>query len=99
MIGKSDAADVRHEDLTRLSFPSGSFDIILTFDVLEDIADYRAAFAECARTLKPAGKMLFSVPFDANAALNQIRARVRDPNPNSPQKLTRLNSDVEVVGS
>jgi hypothetical protein len=76
LIAKSDSVQVRHEDLTRLTFPSGNFDIILSFDVLEHIPDYRAAFAECARVLKPTGKMLFSVPFDANAASNQIRARL-----------------------
>jgi SAM-dependent methyltransferase len=78
LIGKSDSAKLRDEDLTRLSFPSESFDVILSFDVLEHIPDYRAAFAECARTLKPTGKMLFSAPFDANAASNQIRARLRE---------------------
>lgn len=45
--------------------------------MLEHIPDYRSAFAECARTLKPAGKMLFSVPFEANSEHNQIRARLR----------------------
>ena len=68
---------LRHEDLTQLSFPPHSFDVILSFDVLEHIPDYRSAFAECARTLKPAGRMLFSVPFDENRPGNQTRAQVR----------------------
>src|SRR4051812_19163348 len=68
---------LRHEDLTQLSFATQSFDAILSFDVLEHIPDYRSAFAECARTLKPAGKMLFSVPFDATSAHNHIRAQLR----------------------
>ena len=76
-IGESKSTKLRHEDLTQLSFPSDSFDVILSFDVLEHIPDYRAAFTECARTLKTAGKMLFSVPFDADSAHNQIRARLR----------------------
>jgi len=53
------------------------FDAILRFDVLEHIPDYRSAFAECARTLKPGGKMLFSVPFDANSVTNHVRAKLR----------------------
>jgi SAM-dependent methyltransferase len=74
-------AELRHEDLTRLSFPSESFDVVLSFDVLEHIPNYERAFAECARTLKPEGKMLFSVPFDVNSSANQIRAKVQ-PNGN-----------------
>jgi hypothetical protein len=77
LVSENSSKKLRHEDLTQLSFPTHSFDVILSFDVLEHIPDYRGAFAECARTLKPAGKMLFSVPFDANSVRNQIRARLR----------------------
>jgi len=77
LMSESNSKKLRHEDLTQLSFASDSFDAILSFDVLEHIPDYRSAFAECARTLKPAGKMLFSVPFEANSEHNQIRARLR----------------------
>jgi methyltransferase family protein len=75
-IGQNNSAGIRNEDLTSLSFQDESFDAILSFEVLEHIPDYRRAFAECARTLKPAGKMLFSVPFDTRAGHNRIRARV-----------------------
>ena len=77
LMSENNSKKLRHEDLTQLSFASHSFDAILSFDVLEHIPDYRSAFAECARTLKPAGKMLFSVPFEANSEHNQIRARLR----------------------
>jgi hypothetical protein len=76
-IGQSNSAGIRNEDLTSLSFPDESFDVILTFEVLEHIPDYGRAIAECARTLRPGGRMLFSVPFDAGAAHNRIRTRVR----------------------
>ncbi len=62
-LGQENSAGLRNEDLTRLTFPNESFDAILSFEVLEHIPDYCAAFRECARTLKPHGKMLFSVPF------------------------------------
>lgn len=74
--GQRNSAGLRNEDLTQLSFPDANFDLLLTFDVLEHIADYRAAFAECARVLTSSGKMLFSVPFAAVESRNQIRARV-----------------------
>ncbi len=77
LVSENISNKMRHEDLTRLSFSTHSFDVILSFDVLEHIPDYRGAFAECARTLKPAGKMLLSVPFDANSVRNQIRAQLR----------------------
>jgi len=77
LMSENESKKLRHEDLTQLSFASDSFDAILSFDVLEHIPDYRSAFAECARTLKPAGKMLFSVPFDPDSARNHIRARLR----------------------
>jgi SAM-dependent methyltransferase len=77
LMSENNSKKLRHEDLTQLSFASHSFDAILSFDVLEHIPDYRSAFSECARTLKPGGKMLFSVPFEANSEHNQIRAQLR----------------------
>jgi SAM-dependent methyltransferase len=76
-FGQKNAKGLRNEDLTRLTFPDESFDAILNFEVLEHIPNYCAAFAECVRTLRPHGKMLFSVPFDAKARQNLIRARLR----------------------
>jgi 2-polyprenyl-3-methyl-5-hydroxy-6-metoxy-1,4-benzoquinol methylase len=76
-FGQKNAIGLRNEDLTRLTFPDESFDAILSFEVLEHIPNYFAAFKECVRTLRPRGKMLFSVPFDVKARQNLIRARLR----------------------
>jgi SAM-dependent methyltransferase len=54
---------IRHEDVTRLSFSAGSYDAVLSFDVLEHVPDYRQALAEFFRVLKPGGKLLWSAPF------------------------------------
>lgn len=75
-LGKNNAAGIRNEDLTRLTFPSESVDAVMSFDVFEHIPDYEKAFAQCARILKPQGKMLFCVPFDTSSSQNRIRARV-----------------------
>jgi SAM-dependent methyltransferase len=64
----------RHEDLMCLSFPDDSFDIILSFDVLEHVADSDGSFRECLRCLKPGGVMLFTAPFTINEPHNTIRA-------------------------
>ena len=66
---------VRHEDVTRLSFRSGSFDAVLSFDVFEHVPDYRAAFAECHRVLSGNGCLLFSVPFREDVEETRQRAR------------------------
>ena len=78
--GHTDSKGIRNEDATNLTFEDQQFDIILSFDVLEHISDFRIAFAECARTLHPDGKMLFSVPFVTDSAQNTIRARLRPDN-------------------
>jgi len=75
-LGQTNRAGIRNENLTRLTLPNEAVDAILSFEVLEHIPDYKKAFAECARILKPRGKMLFSVPFDVSSAHNRIRARV-----------------------
>lgn len=74
--GSCDAAGIRNEDLTRLSFGSGVFDYVLSFDVLEHIPDYRKALAECFRCLSPGGTLILGVPFVATAPANIVLARV-----------------------
>ena len=53
---------VRSEDLERLTFPDESFDLVVTQDVFEHVLQPGKAFAEVARTLKPGGAHLFTVP-------------------------------------
>lgn len=67
---------VRHEDMTDLSFESNSLDYILSFDCFEHFPSFEQAFTECARVLKPGGKMMWSVPFVALNAGNTIRAKI-----------------------
>lgn len=71
-----DGVDVRHEDLTHLSFPPESFTTIVTQDVFEHIPDYPAAFAECRRVLRPGGRMVFTIPFFPEANVTEVRATV-----------------------
>jgi SAM-dependent methyltransferase len=67
---------VRNESLTGLSFETASFDCVLSFEVFEHIPDYRRALRECARVLRPGGRMIFSVPFVSDAARTLVRARI-----------------------
>jgi SAM-dependent methyltransferase len=61
--GQTNAAGIRHEDLTALSFPDASLDSIITLEVMEHIPDFRRALAECARVLVRGGKLLLCAPF------------------------------------
>ncbi len=74
--GGQDERQIRHEDLTELSFDDQCVDYVLSFDVLEHVPNYRLAFGECLRVLRPGGRMLFSVPFIAAHATTSVRARV-----------------------
>jgi GT2 family glycosyltransferase/glycosyltransferase involved in cell wall biosynthesis/SAM-dependent methyltransferase len=67
---------IRNEDATWLSFADASFAQILSFDVFEHVPDYRRAFAECFRCLRPGGRLLFTVPFLSDSASTLIRARI-----------------------
>ncbi len=69
-----------HQDLTTLGFNKERFKFILSFDCFEHIPDYKQAFREINRTLKPDGKLLFSVPFDLNSKKNLIRACIENGN-------------------
>lgn len=63
---------MRHEDLTRLSFAGGEFDIIVSLEVFEHVPSYGEALSECARCLASGGRLLFTVPF-ANTERNVVR--------------------------
>ncbi len=58
----------RNEDLHRQTFPDAAFDLVVTLDVFEHLPYPDRAFREIARTLKPGGTHLFTVPCDLSAA-------------------------------
>ena len=73
----------RNEDLERQTFADGSFDVVITQDVMEHVYDPSAAFREIARTLKPGGSHVFSVPLVNKHQPTQVWAtRNRDGSPN-----------------
>jgi 2-polyprenyl-3-methyl-5-hydroxy-6-metoxy-1,4-benzoquinol methylase len=46
-------------DAERLPFPDASFDRVVSFDVIEHLADQRGFLAEAHRVVKPGGRILF----------------------------------------
>ncbi len=69
-------------DAGALPFPSGSFDAVLAVDLLEHLPDPERALRECARVLRPEGRLLASYPLlfdffdDALEWAAGLRARV-----------------------
>jgi SAM-dependent methyltransferase len=51
------------EDLRSLTFRDESFDLVISQDVFEHVLSPERAFAEIARTLKPNGAHVFTVPY------------------------------------
>lgn len=75
--GESDKKGRRNEDLCALTFADSSFDVALTYDVLEHVPDYKTAIMEMCRILKPGGRLMISVPFAQPSAENIVRARMQ----------------------
>jgi SAM-dependent methyltransferase len=67
---------VRHEDATKSSFEADSLDAILSFDVLEHIPEFKAAFNESCRVLRKGGIYCWSAPFNLNSEKNELRATI-----------------------
>ncbi len=61
-IEESRFVGVLRGDATRLSFADGTFDRVITSEVLEHIQDDTDAIAEFARVLKPGGMFAATVP-------------------------------------
>jgi SAM-dependent methyltransferase len=53
---------VRSEDLTRLTYPDESFDLVLTSETLEHVPCLTAALSEIHRILRPGGRHIFTIP-------------------------------------
>jgi SAM-dependent methyltransferase len=68
---------VRSEDLTKLTYPDDSFDLVLTSESLEHVPDLDAALVEIRRVLVPGGRHVFTVPLLPQTARTFPRAIVR----------------------
>ena len=66
----------RHEDIQALSFDDGTFDIIVSLEVLEHVPFPDRAFRELRRVLKEGGTLLITVPFRDDRDLDEVRAEL-----------------------
>src|SRR5262249_2320809 len=53
---------IRSEDLTRLTYPDESFDLVLSSETPEHVPALHAALREIRRVLVPGGRHVFTVP-------------------------------------
>jgi SAM-dependent methyltransferase len=68
--------DYRCENLERLTFADESIDLHVTQDVFEHVLRPARAFAEIARTLKPGGAHVFTVPLVSKERPSRMRVEV-----------------------
>jgi SAM-dependent methyltransferase len=65
----------RCEDLENLSFGNECFDLVITQDVMEHVLNPTRAFSEIARTLRPGGAHIFTVPLVNKGRPSECRAK------------------------
>jgi SAM-dependent methyltransferase len=51
-----------NQDLTHLTFPTGSFDLVVHSETLEHVFEPEIALEEAHRVLKPGGRQIYTVP-------------------------------------
>jgi SAM-dependent methyltransferase len=68
--------DYRCENLERLTFDANSVDLHVTQDVLEHVFQPEMAFREIARTLRPGGSHIFTVPLVNKHKPTEVCARI-----------------------
>lgn len=80
------ALDVRHGNLIDLPLPDDSVDVVVNFQVIEHLWDQPQFVAECARVLRPGGRLLMSTP-------NRITFTPGSDVPVNPFHTRELNPD------
>ena len=82
--GESDKGKIingyRNENLESQTFKDESFDLVITQDVMEHIFNPQSAFREIARTLKPGGAHIFTVPLINKERTTECWAKLDDNN-------------------
>lgn len=79
----------RCEDFDHLTYEDAFFDLVLTSETLEHVADLRRSLAECMRVLVPGGLHVFTAPVTPHVAKTFPRARI-GPNGEVEQLATAI---------
>jgi SAM-dependent methyltransferase len=73
---RSVSSQIPSEDLTDLSYATGSFDLVISSDTLEHVPEPWIALAEISRILRPGGWHVFTVPIVPDGRPTRRRAQV-----------------------
>jgi len=68
--------NTKYADVQHMSYEDGTFDMVLSSDVLEHVRDYMKALHETRRVLKDGGVLLLQVPYDHNRPETFFRVEV-----------------------
>ncbi len=82
-LGRRLGRRTTNQNLERLRFPDGRFDIVITSDVMEHVRLPQAAHREIRRVLRPGGIYLFTVPHFRN---RETFTRVQVVDPDDPTR-------------
>jgi len=63
------------QDVQRLTFADGCFDLCTSTEVMEHVGDDRLAFAEIRRVLRPGGAFIFTVPLSDGPTVERALLR------------------------
>jgi hypothetical protein len=69
---------INHQDVEALSLHAGTIDHVFSFDVLEHVPHPLTAFESLARTLRPGGRLIMTVPFTIDKHDTTVRAVMHD---------------------
>lgn len=64
------------EDICKMNFADEEFDLLVSNDIFGLTVDYKEAFREAHRVLRPDGKLIFTIPFDGNSVTTIRRVKV-----------------------
>ncbi len=85
LLAKYKNAKVQQEDVEKLSFADGTFDLVLCCEVLEHVPHPEKALSELRRVLRPGGVLIASVPREPIwRALNMARLKYLPKFGNTP---------------
>jgi ubiquinone/menaquinone biosynthesis C-methylase UbiE len=72
---------IRCENLERLTYSDGTFDLVVSEDVFEHVDDFERGFSEVFRVLKPGGTFVLTVPMNEFRPTRRRRVGGRDAYP------------------
>jgi len=75
---RSRGVRVRCESMMGFSYRDATFDLVMHFDVLEHVPDWRKGLMECRRILRPGAMLIMTFPFFEVLERNLVRTLVED---------------------